>query len=84
MRECTGANEIHGRALFINDRPVQQESSQSSSHDERGLEQLIAKIILAIGVICVVAFLVFRPAHAPDSKTADSRPSALASYDSRR
>ena len=84
MRACTGGNETHGRALFINDRPVQQEDSQSSALDERGLEPLIAKTILVIGVICVVAFFVIRPAHTPDSKTTDTRPSTIASYDSGR
>ena len=82
MKESVSANETRGRALFVNDRPVRQENSRSSALDERGLEPLIANIILAIGVICVVAFLVVRPAHVTNSKTADTRPPALASYDS--
>ena len=84
MRENTGGNETHGRALFINDRPVQQEIPRSSARNERGLEPLIAETILVIGMICVVAFFAGRPAPAPDSKTTDTRPSAVASYDSHR
>ena len=82
MRESAGVNAPHGRAMFINDRPVQQEGSRSSARNGRSVEPLTTKAILAIGVISVITFFVVRPAHVTNGHTADTRPPAFASYDS--
>lgn len=83
MRESTGMNETQGRALFVNDRPVPQESSRPSALDERGLGSLFMATILVIGMIYLVAFSVIRSSFVLENKTADTRPPTVASYDSR-